>query len=33
MTAFTRLGVDNLEELVKIYKADPSLLRRFTPTE
>ena len=27
--AFTRLGVDNLEELVKIYKADPSLLRRF----
>ena len=33
MTAFTRFGVDNLTELVKIYKADPGLLRRFTPTE
>jgi hypothetical protein len=32
-TAFTRFGVDNLAELVKIYKADPGLLRRFTPTE
>jgi len=33
MTAFTRFGVDNLAELVNIYKADPHLLRRYTPTE
>ena len=33
ITAFTRLGVDNLAELVNIYKADPGLLRRFMPTE
>jgi hypothetical protein len=33
MTAFTRFGVDNLTELVKIYKADPGLLQRYTPTE
>jgi hypothetical protein len=32
ITAFTRFGVDNLAELIKIYKADPGLLRRFTPT-
>ena len=31
--AFTRFGIDNLAELVSIYKADPGLLRRFTPTE
>ena len=24
-TAFTRFGIDNLAELVQIYKADPSL--------
>ena len=33
IAAFTRFGVDNLTELVNIYKADPGLLRRFTPTE
>jgi hypothetical protein len=33
ITAFTRLGIDNLIELVKIYKAAPDLLRRFTPPE
>ena len=33
ITAFTRLGVDNLTELVKMVKADPDLLRRYTPTE
>ncbi len=33
ITAFTRLGVENLAELIKIYKADPGLLRRLTPTE
>ena len=33
ITAFTRLGVDNLAELVNIYKANPGLLRSFTPTE
>jgi hypothetical protein len=27
-TAFTRFGIDNLAELVQIYKADPSLLPR-----
>ena len=27
-TAFTRFGVDNLAELVQIYKADPNLLPR-----
>ena len=33
ITAFTRLGIDNLIELVKIYKAAPDLLRRFAPPE
>ena len=33
IAAFTRFGVDNLAELVNIYKADPGLLPRFTPTE
>ena len=33
ITAFTRLGVDNRAELVKIYKADPDLLQGYTPTE
>jgi len=32
-TAFTRSGVDNLTELVRIIKADPDLLRRYTPGE
>ena len=32
-TTLTRLGVDNLAELVNIYKAEPGLLRRFAPTE
>jgi hypothetical protein len=32
-TAFTDFGVDNLTELVKIYKADPELLRRYTSRE
>jgi transposase InsO family protein len=29
ITAFTDFGVDNLAEIVKIYKADPDLLRRY----
>jgi hypothetical protein len=33
ITAFTDFGVDNLIDLVKIYKADPDLLRRYTPSE
>ena len=33
ITAFTDFGVDNLTELVKIYKAEPDLLRRYTPRE
>jgi hypothetical protein len=28
-TAFTEYGVENLAEIVKIYKADPELLRRY----
>jgi hypothetical protein len=32
-TAFTRFGIDNLAELVRIYKADPSLLPRPKPRE
>jgi hypothetical protein len=32
-TAFTRFGIDNLVELVQIYKADPSLLPRPIPRE
>ena len=32
-TAFTDFGVDNLTELVRIYKADPDLLRRYPPRE
>jgi hypothetical protein len=32
-TAFTHNGVDNLTELVKMVKADPDLLRRYTPSE
>jgi hypothetical protein len=33
ITAFTHDGVDNLTELVKMVKADPDLLRRYTPSE
>jgi hypothetical protein len=33
ITAFTPYGVDNLTELIKIYKADPDLLRRYAPPE
>jgi hypothetical protein len=33
ITAFTSDGVDNLTELVKMVKADPDLLRRYTPSE
>ena len=33
ITAFTPYGVDNLTALVKMIKADPDLLRRYTPTE
>ena len=32
-TAFTRFGVDNLNELIEMYKADPTLLPRPTPRE
>jgi hypothetical protein len=31
ITAFTDFGVDNLTELVKIYKANPHLICRYTP--
>jgi hypothetical protein len=31
ITAFTHYGVDSLTELVKMVKADPDLLRRYTP--
>jgi hypothetical protein len=33
ITAFTRFGVDNLTELVDMVKANPDLLRRYTPPE
>src|SRR3972149_3453248 len=33
ITAFTRSGVDNLIELVEMYKANPNLLPRSTPPE
>ena len=33
ITAFTPSGVDNLIELVDMYKANPNLLRRYTPPE
>ena len=33
ITAFTPFGVDNLTELVKMYKTDPDLLRRYPPPE
>ena len=33
ITAFTHYGVDNLTELVKMVKANPNLLRRYTPSE
>ena len=32
-TAFTQVGVENLAELVKMIKADPDMLRRYTPHE
>ena len=32
-TAFTRFGIENLAELVQIYKADPSLLPRPKPRD
>ena len=33
ISAFTDHGVDNLTELVEMYKANPGLLRRYTPPE
>ena len=33
ITAFTDFGVDNLVEIIEIYKADPKLLPRPTPRE
>jgi hypothetical protein len=33
ITAFTPFGVDNLTELVKMYKTAPDLLRRYPPPE
>jgi hypothetical protein len=33
ITAFTQSGVDNLIELVDMLKANPILLRRYTPPE
>ena len=33
ITAFTQYGVDNLTELVEMVKADPDLLRHYTPSE
>jgi hypothetical protein len=33
LTAFTYYGVDNLAEIVKMAKADPKLLRYYTPSE
>ena len=33
ITAFTDSGVDNLIELIKIYKANPDLLQRYTLSE
>jgi hypothetical protein len=32
-TTLTRFGIENLAELVQIYKADPSLLPRPKPRE
>jgi hypothetical protein len=32
-TAFTRFGIDNLTELVQIYKEDPTLLPRPKSSE
>jgi hypothetical protein len=32
-TAFTRFGVERLTELVEMHKTDPSLLRRYIPSE
>ena len=32
-TAFTDFGVDNLTELVKMVRANPDLLRHYTPSE
>lgn len=33
ITAFTPFGVENLTALVEMYKANPDLLRRYTPPE
>ena len=33
ITAFTDFGVDNLTELVKMVRANPDLLRHYTPSE
>jgi len=33
ITAFTHYGVDNLTDLVKMVKANPELLRRYTISE
>jgi hypothetical protein len=33
ITAFTPSGVDNLIELVDMYKANPKLLRHYAPPE
>jgi hypothetical protein len=33
ITAFTDLGVENLAQIVKIYKADPNLMARQLKTD
>jgi hypothetical protein len=33
ITAFTDLGVENLAQLVEIYKADPDLMARYPKPE
>jgi hypothetical protein len=33
ITAFTDLGVENLAQLVKIYKADPGLMARYPKSD
>jgi hypothetical protein len=33
ITAFTDLGVENLAQLVEIYKADPDLMARYPKSD
>jgi hypothetical protein len=33
ITAFTRFGIDNLAEIIQIYKENPNLLPRPKPPE